>query len=55
MVVLENHRASMLRALKGQTISVPDLPALLYSDWQLERHEHEAQVRVDLDNNFVPR
>ncbi|PLB53754.1 terpenoid synthase [Aspergillus steynii IBT 23096] len=55
MVSFEDYRASMLRTLKGQTIRVPDLVALIYPDWQVERHEFEPQIRLDLCDSFVAR
>lgn len=55
MVAPEDNRASMLAALKGQMLRVPDLAALLYPDWHVERHNQESRVRSDLDNDFTER
>ncbi|KAK1144497.1 hypothetical protein N8T08_005370 [Aspergillus melleus] len=55
MTDFEDHRAPMLRTLKGQTLRIPDLAALLYPDWHVEQHELEPEVRRDIGNNFVER
>ncbi|KAI9036497.1 terpene synthase family protein [Aspergillus affinis] len=55
MTAFEDHRAPMLRALKGQTLEIPDLAALIYPDWHVDQHEMEPEVRRDIDNDFVGR
>lgn len=50
-----DHRASMLAKVKGQTIEIPDLVELIYHDWRVERHPDEAQVRMELEEEFAVR
>ncbi|RAL11513.1 terpene synthase family protein [Aspergillus homomorphus CBS 101889] len=41
--------------IEGQTLQVPDLVASLYSEWTVERHPDEEQLRHELEDDFVVR
>ena len=55
MIPIPAEAATALDAISGQTAQIPDLCALLYPDWDVDRHEFEGQVRNEIHNEFLER
>ncbi|KAG2421242.1 hypothetical protein HFD88_000858 [Aspergillus terreus] len=55
MTVTTNSHQPVIEQLKGRTLTIPDLVALVYPDWKVKNHENEAEIREEMENDFLER
>ena len=53
-ITIKSHQPVM-EQLKGRTLTIPDLVALVYPDWKVKNHENEAEIREEMENDFLER
>ncbi|KAL3483615.1 terpenoid synthase [Aspergillus germanicus] len=55
MIPIPEEAVTALRAVMGQTAYIPDLCTLLYPNWDVDRHEHEEQVKNEIHTKFLQK
>lgn len=53
MTVATISHQHILELLRGERLTIPDLVALIYPDWKVKNHENEAEIREELENEFL--
>ncbi|PYH91307.1 hypothetical protein BO71DRAFT_452189 [Aspergillus ellipticus CBS 707.79] len=51
---IDSHVA-VLNSLKGQTLLLPDLAALVYPDWAVHRYANDLELRTEIESEFLER
>ncbi|PWY89220.1 terpenoid synthase [Aspergillus heteromorphus CBS 117.55] len=52
---LSEKRAAIPNTLRGQSLLIPDLAALIYPDWTVGRHDHERELKAEIEGDFLVR